>query len=261
MLLSLYPDATDRANEKSAADKTLDHAATPTIVHLDALGRTFMTIANDGAQLLNNRIELDVKGNQLTVRDADTQASDTQGRVVMRYTYNIPGSKIHQVSMEAGARWMLDDIDGKTIRSWDSRGHRFTTTYDTLRRPQLQFVTGTTASSDPRTLGRNLQVDKMEYGESLPTAQSIALNLRTRVYRHSDTAGITTNARFDQNGNPKDAYDYKGNLLCTTRRLLSDHSAVPDWSSAPLLRQETLKAGRCTMRLIALYKWWHRTAH
>ena len=51
----------------------------------------------------------------------------------MRYDYNMTGpdeneegagNLIHQASMEAGERWMLDDVTGKTIRAWDSRGFR-----------------------------------------------------------------------------------------------------------------------------------------
>ena len=47
--------------------------------------------------------------------------------------------------MEAGERWMLNDVSGKPIRSWDSRGHVFRTEYDALRRPVRAFVQGTDA--------------------------------------------------------------------------------------------------------------------
>ena len=63
------------------------------------------------------------------------QAGDPLGRIVMRYAYDMLGNRIHQLSMEAGARWMLNDVAGKPIRAWDSRGHNFTTSYDALRRP------------------------------------------------------------------------------------------------------------------------------
>ena len=42
--------------------------------------------------------------------------------------------------MEAGERWMLNDVAGKPIRAWDSRGHRFRTAYDALRRPTDSFL-------------------------------------------------------------------------------------------------------------------------
>ena len=181
------------------------------------------------------------------MRDADQQHGDPLGRIVMRYDYDMLGNRIHQLSMEAGARWMLNDVVGKPIRAWDSRGHNFTTTYDALRRPVEQRVRGTTPESDPRTLNSELLVDKIEYGEPPPNptpaqdALAQSLNLRTRIYRHFDSAGVATNALLDANGSPVEAYDFKGNLLRSTRRLARNYTAVPDWSqpSEPQLDAET----------------------
>ena len=53
----------------------------------------------------------------------------------MRYDYDMLGNRIHQASMEAGERWMLNDVAGKPHPRWDSRGHQFRTAYDALRRP------------------------------------------------------------------------------------------------------------------------------
>ena len=68
-------------------------------------------------------VVLDIEGNQREVIDAI-------GRVVMRYDYDLLGNRIHQASMEAGERWMLDDVAGKPLYAWDSRGHRLRTAYD-----------------------------------------------------------------------------------------------------------------------------------
>ena len=65
----------------------------------------------------------------------------------MRYDYDMLGNRIHQASMEAGERWMLNDVAGKPIRAWDSRGFMRRMTYDELRRPTGLFVHGRTASS------------------------------------------------------------------------------------------------------------------
>jgi RHS repeat-associated protein len=222
-------------DERNAALRAEAHADTPTTAHFDALGRPLLTVARnrvvcpghdlDGTEeSFASRVELDIEGNQRAVIDA-------KDRIVMRYAYDMLGSRIHQLSMEAGARWMLNDVAGKPIRAWDSRGHNFTTTYDALRRPLEQTVRGTIANgeaaSDPRTLNRDLLVDKIEYGESLANAE--ALNLRTRIYRHSDSAGVATNARLAANGTPIEAHDFKGNLLRSTRRLVTDYTAIPDW--------------------------------
>ena len=177
------------------------------------------------------------------MRDAIQQAGDPLGRIVMRYAYDMLGNRIYQLSMEVGERWMLSDVAGKPIRAWDSRGHNFTTGYDALRRPVEQTVRGTIANgeaaSEPRTLNRDILVDKIEYGESLANAE--ALNLRTRIYRHFDSAGVATNARLDADGNPIEAYDFKDNLLRSTRRLVSDYKAIPDWMLNPQLEDESFE--------------------
>ncbi len=250
------------ADERSAAQRATAHADTPTTAHFDALGRPFLTVARnrvvctghdlDGTEeSFVTHVELDIEGNQRAVRDALTHTEardaagnpvvvdDPLGRMVMRYAYDMLGNRIHQLSMEAGARWMLNDVAGKPIRAWDSLGHNFTTKYDALRRPIEQTARGTAADSDPRTMGRDNQVDKIEYGEPPANAsqaeldRAIRLNLRTRIYRHFDSAGVATNARLDANGNPTEAYDFKGNLLFSTRRLAARYWEIPDWSQNP----------------------------
>ena len=69
----------------------------------------------------------------------------------MRYDYDIAGPEqddeeegpdsIHQASMEAGERWVLNDVAGNPIRAWDSRGFIRRLTYDELRRPTGLYVT------------------------------------------------------------------------------------------------------------------------
>jgi RHS repeat-associated protein len=256
-------------DERNAAERAAAHADTPTTAHFDALGRPFLTVARNRVTCVDHplhgepdeafrtRVELDIEGNQRAVRDErKLREADNlplgllEQRTVMRYAYDMLGNRIHQLSMEAGARWMLNDVAGKPIRAWDSRGHSFTTTYDALRRPIEQHVQGTFSdpdplkpNSDPRTLNppnvAGLLVDKIEYGEppldatAAQQTEAQRLNLRTRTYRHFDSAGVVTNARLDATGKPTEAYDFKGNLLRSTRQLVSDYKAIPDWSGNP----------------------------
>lgn len=252
------------ANERDAAHRAAAHADTPTAAHFDTLGRPFLTVARnrvvcvghdlDGTEdSFATRVELDIEGNQRAVRDErklpvnHLPTGVIEHRIVMRYAYDLLGNRIHQLSMEAGGRWMLNDVSGKPIRAWDSRGHNIATTYDALRRPVEQTVRGTNAESDPRTLNRDILADKVEYGEPPPNTsdaqerEAQRLNLRTRIYRHSDSAGVATNARLDANGNPTEAYDFKGNLLHSTRRLVSDYKAIPDWLLNPQLDAEAFE--------------------
>jgi RHS repeat-associated protein len=245
-------------HERAAAERSAAHADTPTTTHLDALGRPFLTVARnrvvcpghdlDGTEeRFLMRRELDIEGNERAVRDAILQAGDSRGRVVARYVFDMLGNRIHQIGMETGARWLLNDVTGKPIRAWDSRGHNFTTAYDALRRPVEQFVRGTTTASDPRTMSRDVLVDRIQYGEPPPGASSAdeqrarQLNLRTRIFRHFDGAGIATNAKLDAAGNPTLAYDFKGNLLRSTRRLASDYTSLPDWQGSPQLEPEAFE--------------------
>jgi RHS repeat-associated protein len=190
-------------HEQAAAAKTRIHAATPSVAHADSLGRTFLTIAHnrferDGAiidEKYPTRVILDIEGNQREVIDA-------KDRAVMRYDYDLLGSRIHQASMEAGKRWMLNDVVGQPIYAWDSRDHRFRTTFDPLRRPLETFLR---EGARPEIL-----IGHTVYGENRPNPE--ANNLRGKVVQVFDQAGVVTS----------DEYDFKGNLLRSQRQLLAE---------------------------------------
>jgi hypothetical protein len=194
----LPENARSRAAEKSAAEKAAKHASTPSIAHLDSLGRTFLTIADNGLaedgteQKYETRVELDIEGNQRSVTDA-------LGRKVMTYDYDMLGSPAHSASMEAGQRWTLNDVAGKPLYGWDSRDHRLRTVYDVLRRPTEIYL--------QEGGGRELLVGKTVYGESQPNPEPS--NLRAKPYQALDGAGIITTGE----------YDFKGNLLSSSRQL------------------------------------------
>ncbi len=204
-----------RVAEKKAAEKAAKHAVTPTIAQFDTLGRTFLTIADNGLaddgtlQKYETRVELDIEGNQRVVTDA-------LGREVMTYDYDMLSNKIHQNSMDAGKRWMLNNVAGKPIRAWDSRDHEIITTYDELLRPTQLFKK---EGTKPEVLA-----ERTVYGE----AQGSTHNLRGKVYQQFDGAGKVTN----------EAYDFKGNLLRSTRQLRSKYSDQVNWNNAPGLEDE-----------------------
>jgi RHS repeat-associated protein len=197
-------------DEQDAAAKAAAHARTPTRTHFDSLGRSFLTLADNGPDpgkpgrhlLFATRVELDLEGNQRSAHDAK-ETDDGQGRVVMRYVWDMLGNRVHQLSLDAGARWVLIDATGKTIRAWDSRGHALRTEYDPLRRPIRSFVAGGAAPHG------EVLTERMLYGEQHPEAET--RNLRGTLYVHLDQAGaVTTEAR-----------DFKGNVVCGVRRVTS----------------------------------------
>ncbi|HEY5959813.1 MAG TPA: toxin, partial [Polyangiaceae bacterium] len=205
------------AAERDAAQKAAVHADTPTVAHVDVLGRVFVTVAHNRYvrnsavvdEYYATRTELDIEGNQRSV-------SDALGRVVMRYDYDLLSNRIHQSSMEAGERWLLGDATGKPIRMWDSRRFLRRLTYDELRRITGLYVTEN---------GQERLAERTIYGEG----QGDANNHRTQVYRLYDAAGIVTNV----------AYDFKGNLKQSRRELLPNYKTATDWLQNPSARDGT----------------------
>ena len=158
------------------------------------------------------RIDLDIEGNQRAMIDA-------LGRVVMRYDYDMLGTRLHQISVDAGERWMLNDVVGKLLLAWDSRGHRLRHEYDALHRP-------TNLLRRARATSLRFLAERIVYGEGQPNDQ--ALNLRGKAFRQFDGAGVVTNDRFD----------FKGNLLSSSRQLLEDYKHDVDLVAVARARSE-----------------------
>jgi RHS repeat-associated protein len=204
------------AIEQTATEKTELHAATPSVAYEDSLGRTFLTVAHNrferngsiNEEKYATRVTVDIKGDQREVIDA-------KDRVVMRYDYDMFGTRIHQASMEAGERWMLNDVAGQPIYAWDSRDHRFRTTYDALRRSIESYLRV--------GAGSELTIGRIVYGESRPDPE--AKNQHGKVVQLFDQAGVITS----------EDYDFKGNLLKSSRQLAREYKATIDWATeAPL---------------------------
>ena len=219
-----WPDPRTRDAERRVAEKASVHAATPTVAHADSLGRTFLTVAHNTfnysdtppaappvEEFHSMRIILDIEGNQREV-------IDPKDRVAMHYDYDMLGNRVHQASMEAGERWMLNDVAGKSLYALDSRGHRFSTAYDSLRRPTDSFLR--------EGAGPEIVMGRTIYGEGRPNPE--ASNLRGKVVELRDQAGVITS----------DLYDFKGSLLRSQRRLAQSYKTTLDWSGAVPLQAE-----------------------
>jgi RHS repeat-associated protein len=208
--------------EYVAANKAAAHADTPTTAHFDSLGRPFLTTTHNRTVCANHpqdgaddqfatRVELDIEGNQRQVKDERKLPGGTlEQRIVMHFAYDMLSNRIYQTSMEAGARWLLNDVTASPIRAWDSRGFLRRMPHDQLRRPVGLFVTEN---------GTERLAEETIYGEG----QGDASNHRTRVHQVRDGAGVVTSA----------AYDFKGNLLESQRDLLP-YDLTPDWQQNPV---------------------------
>jgi RHS repeat-associated protein len=195
------------AKENAAVAAALAHKNTPTLQHIDSLGRTVLTVAdNGGGELHAHRVLLDIAGNTLEVVDA-------LDRVIERNQYDLLGRALRRQSMEAGERVQLPCIDDRSCVAWDSRAHRAHDTYDALRRPRATQV----LNADPARPGIEVTVARMVYGESVPGAAND--NVLTRVFKCFDGTGEVTTP----------SYDEAGNVLRVTRRFMLDAAQVPDW--------------------------------
>ena len=209
--------------EQQVSRKTAVHANTPNLTYADTLGRTFLSIAHNRFErngspvdeFLATRTELDIENNQLAVVDA-------LGRVVMRYDYDMLSTRLRQVSIDAGTRWMLNDAVGKLMLAWDSRFHCFRHQYDALHRPTHLYVR---TGDHPEFLA-----ERTVYGEGQPN--DFALNLRGKPFRQFDGAGIVTFER----------HDFKGNLLKSTRQLLEEYKQDVNWSHSQELEPAVFAA-------------------
>ncbi|XXT35724.1 toxin TcdB middle/C-terminal domain-containing protein [Sorangium sp. So ce448] len=190
--------------ERRAADLAAAHAGTPAVSHLDALGRVFRAVADNGAEgEYITQTTLDIEGQPLLITDA----SDNQA---MQHRFGLGGQLLYQKSNDGGERWMLAGATGQRLRAWNGRGFVYRSSYDALRRPTHEHVQ---VGSGSERLAR-----RYVYGEAHP--QATALNLRGRAYQVYDGAGVVTSQ----------AHDFKGNLLQASRRLRSEVHADADWS-------------------------------
>ncbi|GAL85662.1 hypothetical protein MYP_2891 [Sporocytophaga myxococcoides] len=214
--------------EQEAAAKTSLHADTPGQMHLDTLSRPVLSIAHNKNTITNTDeyyntfAELDVEGNLRSVKDA-------RGNVVMAYKYDMLGNLVYQSGMDNGQRWLLTNVIGNPLRTWDERFHEFQYFYDEAHRPTHSKVLG----GDGTPL--NHIFDRIIYGESLLTSirtdsnrfNEGALqkdNVLGQVIKHYDTGGLIDTPLFDFKGQPKS----------TSRRIFIKYKETANWIDANL---------------------------
>ncbi len=205
----------ESAAAQDAAQKTEAHAATPSVVHFDSLGRNCLAITDNGVDgRYPGRTALEPEGKPLAVFDA-------AGRRVFEYClreqqpgggfryiagHDLAGHQLFYNGMDGGVRRSLSNVAGNEIRAWDARGQSFRVRYDLLQRPTHSYLS---VAGNPELL-----FERSIYGEGLG-----ALNLCGRLFRHYDAGGVAGNER----------YDFKGNLAETTRQLAREYRQTTNW--------------------------------
>lgn len=212
--------------ERRAAQEAARHARTPSVAHLDTLGRVFLTEAHNGFDgaglplLFRSRADLDIEGNRRRLTNA-------LNHTLLEFSYDMVGRALFQASADTGPRWTFPDMVGKSILGWDGplngpTTYRTRNTYDTLQRPEKFFV--------KRGGGGERLAEWTIYGETLANASD--QNLRGKVYQVFDGAGRSTH----------DRYDFKGNLVQAQRQVLADYHVTPDWNNPPALDPEVFSS-------------------
>lgn len=205
----------DNNPEKKAAIKAELHYDTPSCMVQDTLGRPILAIDHNQykdadnnlkKELLHTYSDLDIEGNALYITDA-------RGNKVMEYRYDILGHKVAQKSMDAGMRWMLNNALGSPVKTWDERKHEFSFKYDALHRPTEKWVKG-----GEDTVPVNILFERIVYGESQPDDKQ--KNLRGQAAILYDSAGKVSSQ----------SYDFKGNLLSSTRIFAKVYKTIPNWN-------------------------------
>jgi RHS repeat-associated protein len=201
------------AAEQRAAALSLEHAGTPAVTVLDALGRAVRSREDNGPEGVHeSAVALDIQGNLLAVTDAEgrracVQRNDLLGRLML------------SDGIDTGRQRTLLDCQDRPLRTWTPLGHIVSYQYDALRRPVGVRVRDTTGTDRLTELTR--------YGEEHPEAA--ARHLRGRVLRTYDQAGMGETSR----------YDFRGNPVTVSRTLAADD---PDWSAVEGARYSALDA-------------------
>ncbi|MGC0327214.1 RHS repeat-associated protein [Streptomyces sp. SAI-170] len=199
--------------EQEAARASAAHANTPDKEWFDALGRAVLVRRTDGQHAVDSRVVLAITGEVLAVHDAMPD-DDPRGRAVSRADHDLLGRVLRHWALDSGTRLRLADVLDQELRTWDSRGHVSRTRYDAGRRPVAVLVTG----ADAERPEAEVTVERVVYGETLPDAEE--RNLRGRIHRRYDQAGLAV----------CDGYDFKGSPRSSTRRVAVAYDRVLDWA-------------------------------
>ncbi|MDD9336256.1 MAG: SpvB/TcaC N-terminal domain-containing protein [Wolbachia sp.] len=208
-------------DEKDALDKAEKHYNTPTIEHLDSLGRKFLQIEilsnNEQSNVeLKSHVKLDIQGNELESVDArfyeqNQGKEETEKIKNFRHVYSISGL-LKSSSIDAGETWNLANVAGSSVYNWDGKGSLTYIEYDKLQQPIKIRVTDKDLNLD------NNVVERFFYSENI---QDKATNRYGTLIAHYDQAGLT---RVEEN-------DFKGQTLKSSYILRKNYKQEADWQN------------------------------
>ncbi|WP_374698698.1 SpvB/TcaC N-terminal domain-containing protein [Wolbachia endosymbiont (group B) of Limnophora tigrina] len=206
-------------DEKDALSKAEKHYNTPTIEHLDSLGRKFLQIEilsnNEQSNVeLKSYVKLDIQGNELESVDArfyeqNQGKEETEKIKNFIHIYSMSGL-LKSSSIDAGETWSLANVAGSAVYNWDGKGSLTYIKYDKLQRPIRVKVT-----DKDLNLNGNV-VERFFYSEN---TQDKAINRYGTLIAHYDQAGLT---EAKEN-------DFKGQILKSSYILRKNYKQEADW--------------------------------
>ena len=203
--------------DKSAAEKSALHQC-PITYHIDSLGRCLEESSIHRSKTITTRYRYDTRGHE-------AQKYDPLGRLVEVQMHDLRGKVINRKSMDSGSKSCFFNMAGNPFLTWNSRGIVSHSAYDALHRETKTWMKRAGQS-------RVLAVE-ISYGdEKEHEACAVQHNLRQKVVRTCNQAGIYSNTSLD----------FKGNCTSTSLRLCSDYKEVVDWSTGPPLQELAYKS-------------------
>lgn len=210
------------------------HHNTPASIEVDALGRTVRAVArhreppprDDPAALPPieehvTRSTYDIQGNLLGIRDA-------LGRLAFQYVYDLAKRPLRTESIDAGYKLSVLDAAGNPIESRDAKGALVLHAHDELKRPTHLWAGD--AAGERVTLRETLLYDN----DPANPGDAAERNLFGKLFQHHDEAGVVTMAE----------YDFKGNVLRSSRKVLSDDFMLSNFKAHVNGTDWNLKAPR-----------------
>lgn len=196
----LYQLSTFDEHEQRAIAQAKEHAGTPTILHLDALGREVIVeeVGKDESRI--SITEFDFYNNPV-------KTIDPRKIVAFQYSYDRAGNLLHEKSADAGEKWTFQNAMGLPLHYWDGRGLHQTTVYDAYNRP-LKIIADGLDGYDQKIM------EHWVYGDNHTEQNANGLPIF-----HYDQAGRQNYQLYDPGGTP----------LVFLRQVAKDFKTEPDW--------------------------------
>lgn len=201
------------------------HHYTPTSTILNALGKVICQVERNGntpaTDWFISRSRYDIRGNLLSIWDA-------RGREAFKHAYDLLNRPLRVESIDAGTRVSLLDAVENLIEYRDAKGSFVRREYDVLNRLVRLWardMDGAVLTLREVLIYGDAPADLIDTIGRLPDPSLVNGNLRGKLYRHYDEAGVVQVS----------AYDFKGNMTDQTRWTISDVALetgwTPDWEA------------------------------